>query len=309
MKKDKAPIIIKKIKKSSGHGHHGGAWKIAYADFVTAMMAFFLLMWLLNATSVEQKLGIANYFDPISLGQNSGGSNGVMGGHAITSKFSSLESAAGPMSIRPSPLQHKGHGGNDKTETSNNKSKKTYPLSRENALKSAKEAEKMIFKEIKESLEKSVGENPELKELLKNLTIDETPEGLRIQVLDQERQAMFTSGSSEVDEKMQKLLDKIADIIKKVPNAISISGHTDATPYSEKNHYSNWELSSDRANASRRTLIQAGVDAQRFAQVVGKEAQDPFLKDNPTAPQNRRISIVLLRQDKEAEGAEGAEEA
>lgn len=283
MADDQRPIIIKKIKKGGGHGHHGGAWKIAYADFVTAMMAFFLLMWLLNATTQEQKRGIANYFDPITIGERNGGGSGVMGGESVSSETGSQKSTTSTTTIKESKPQEKGDGG----KTVQTEAKETDDEAIMN--------EQQTFQQVKESLEKAMESNPELKEWLKNLIVDETPEGLRIQIIDQNEKSMFPSGSAAMFDHTKALLGQVAEIIHKVPNKISVSGHTDATPYNTKN-YTNWELSSDRANASRRVLQDHGVLDQRFAAVIGKEAKEPFVKDDPFSAQNRRISIVLLRQ-------------
>ncbi len=277
------PIIIKKIKKGGGHGHHGGAWKIAYADFVTAMMAFFLLMWLLNATSEEQKRGIANYFDPITIGERNGGGSGVMGGQAVTETDGAQQSATSQMTIKKSDPQEKGEGG------------KTVQTKYQETDDEAIINEEQTFQQVKEDLEKAMENSPELKEMLKNLIIDETPEGLRIQIVDQNEKSMFPSGSSIMYDHTKNLLKQVASIIHKVPNKLAISGHTDATPYNTKN-YGNWELSSDRANASRRVLEENGVLDQKFASVIGKASEESFVKDNPFAAQNRRISIVLLRR-------------
>ena len=275
------PIIIKKIKKGGHAGHHGGAWKIAYADFVTAMMAFFLLMWLLNATTEEQKRGIANYFDPVTIGERSGGGDGVMMGDSITSKDQSAQSAMGAVSIKQSKPKDKG------MEEAEEKAKA--------ALKEEMEAENIAFDAIKKDLEHALQNDGDLKEWLSNLIVEETPEGLRIQIVDQKEKSMFPSGSSKMYEHTEKLLQHVAKMIRMVPNKISVSGHTDATPYHTKD-YSNWELSTDRANASRRVLENAKLPEGRFASVMGREAKEPFIKNDPTAPQNRRISITLLRK-------------
>ncbi|MBX9977285.1 MAG: flagellar motor protein MotB [Alphaproteobacteria bacterium] len=281
---DDRPIIIKKIKKGGHGGHHGGAWKIAYADFVTAMMAFFLLMWLLNATSEEQKRGIANYFDPITIGERAGGGSGVMMGDSITSTEQTAQSSMGAMTIKESKPQEKGSGG-PQAETGKD----------EEAEEATFQAEQASFESIQKDLQSAVQKDPELKEWLSNLLIDETPEGLRIQIIDQQEKSMFPSGSSKMYDHTKKLLEHVSKIIQKVPNKISISGHTDATPYSTKD-YTNWELSSDRANASRRVLEESGLNDTRFLSVVGKESKDPFVKNDPFSPQNRRISIVLMRK-------------
>ena len=283
MSDDERPIIIKKIKKSGEHGHHGGAWKIAYADFVTAMMAFFLLMWLLNATTQEQRRGIANYFDPMTIAEHKGGGDGVMGGQSVSSDQGASKNATSTITIQESKPVEKGEGG------------RTVQTKIQETDDDAIINEEKNFQSVKEELQKAVENNPEMKEWLKNLMIDETPEGLRIQIIDQQDKSMFPSGSSEMYDHTKKLLQQVSMIIQKVPNKISISGHTDAAPYNAKN-YTNWELSSDRANACRRVLEDQGVPDHRFSSVVGRESRDLFVKDDPFAPQNRRISIMLLRQ-------------
>src|SRR3989338_908666 len=316
--KDQRPIIIKKVKKG-GHGHHGGAWKIAYADFVTAMMAFFLLMWLINATTEEQKLGIANYFDPISVGSQNGGSKGVMGGTSVRSKQSTLDSSSSPSSIKPMSMKQKGAGG-EKTDSSKydgnsqnpNKPMETPKESdvneaqstsleeeidheKDEQLKAQQEAEERKLKAIKNEIEEALKKDEELQELAKNIIIEETKEGLRIQLVDQDNQSMFPSGSSRMYSTTQKLLKQVADVIKQVPNRLSISGHTDAAPYTNTKNYGNWELSTDRANASRLEIVNNGVEEERFTEVIGKEAKEPLITDNPFSAQNRRISITLIR--------------
>lgn len=322
-KPDKQPII-KKIKKSAEHGHHGGSWKIAYADFVTAMMAFFLLMWLLNATSEEQKRGIANYFDPVSVGTSGGGNWGVMGGMSISDKDGSASSSTSQIVLKQTPPREKGFGGQSggkgKEESNDpalekkvDKYDQPGPVNRESeeiaktslnnqetlpvpAQAVSKEQEKKAFQEIKETIQKNIEEHPELKELVKNLLIDETEEGLRIQILDREKKSMFPNGSSRMYKPMQDLLEQVSKAIQNVPNHISISGHTDSTPYSDNRIFGNWELSTERANASRRVLRNAGIDDTRFESVVGRADKDLFNKADPKSEENRRISIVLLHQ-------------
>ena len=325
---DEKPVIIKKVKKGGGDGHHGGAWKIAYADFVTAMMAFFLLMWLLSSTTDEQKRGIANYFNPISIGNRAGGGSGVMGGTSIQTPDSSLDSNASPMSIRPSPPQDNGHGGDGIKSTDeqvedgigangNEDVDEMLPNSAEvveinegspaeleedegeSELETAYQEEQRVFDEIKQEIQEAMEKTPELQELLDNVVFEDTPEGLRIQIIDQENRAMFPVGSDKMFEGTQHLISQVAEIIKKVPNKVSISGHTDASPYAANAQYSNWELSSDRANASRRVLMDSGIEPMRVESVVGRESRDLFIKDDPFSPRNRRISITLLRENQD----------
>jgi chemotaxis protein MotB len=187
------------------------------------------------------------------------------------------------MTVRESKPQEKGDGG------------KTVQTKEQETDAEAIVNEENNFSKVKQELQKTIENTPELKEFTKNLIIDETPEGLRIQIVDRDEKSMFPSGSSVMYDHTKKLLGQVAHIIQNVPNKVSLAGHTDATPYNTRN-YTNWELSSDRAHASRRVLLENGVNDMRFAAVVGKEAKEPFVKDDPFSAQNRRISITLLRQ-------------
>ncbi|MEB3702160.1 Flagellar motor protein MotB [Candidatus Bealeia paramacronuclearis] len=287
-------IVIKKIKKVAGHGHHGGAWKVAYADFVTAMMAFFLLMWLLNATSDEQKMGISNYFDPIGVSQGATGAGGVMGGKSIKSDGVLHDVTATP-TVGP-PLGADSEGDGESAGTYNKPADQLTVEEKKKLQKTVDDYEEKLFKAAEAELKKSIGNDPELKAFMDNLKIDRTPEGLRIQIVDANNQSMFPSGSSRMYSYMEKLLQKVALVVLRMPNKISVAGHTDAHQYALRNSYTNWELSSDRANASRRVLISTGLSPDRMASVVGKAETDPLIKDNPEDPANRRISITLLKK-------------
>lgn len=313
-----APIIIKKIKKVEGHGHHGGAWKVAYADFVTAMMAFFLLMWLLNATSEEQKRGISNYFGPYGNAQGAGGSGGILGGLSVQSKGMWTDNKTSPTVVSPSVkvemTEEAGYGdevGGELEEDGYHEEKRDEVMAvkkegeieedatslSEKGLKDALEkTEAKEFKQAEEALKQAIETIPDLKELAKNLIIDNTPEGLRIQIIDHKGLSMFPIGSSKMHEYMKKLLQQIAKITMNLPNKLSISGHTDSNPYANTKSYSNWELSSDRANASRRILLDAGLASERIYSVVGKAHTEPLIKSDPKSERNRRISIVLRKQ-------------
>ncbi len=285
---EERPIVIKKIKRG-GHGHHGGAWKVAYADFVTAMMAFFLLMWLLNATTEEQKKGIADFFDPTPtiVSDAVSGAGGVMGGLTVA-KEGSRSSDVQPFTPTNVPP----------TQTA----KSPEELTDEQLERERMEREEQQFAETKRKIEEAV-ENSDLKDLAKNLKVDMTPEGLRIQIVDQDGASMFPSGSAQPFEKTQKLLSKVAEIIRTLPNEVSVRGHTDGAPYGAGSSYTNWELSADRANSSRRVLEENGIPSSKLANVVGKADTDHFVKANPMDPQNRRISIILLR-DSVTKGAD-----
>ncbi len=274
------PIIIKRVKKGGG-GHHGGAWKIAYADFVTAMMAFFLLMWLLGSTTKGNLKGIAEYFQtPLRValygGQGAGDSSSI-----ITGGGQDLTRAAGQVKYGD-------------TETP----KKKINLKDAKAAIEQQEEEKL--KALKSTLEKAIDSNPELKKFKDQLLIDITAEGLRIQIVDAKNRPMFDLGSTVLQPYTKAILDEIGKTLNGVPNRISLSGHTDATPYSGGDKsYSNWELSADRANASRRELIKGGMDANKMLRVVGLASAVPIDKDNPYNPINRRISIIVMNKKTE----------
>lgn len=290
-------IVIKKIKKG-GHGYHGGAWKVAYADFVTAMMAFFLLMWLLNASDDETRRGISNYFSPIGTTNSGEGSGGLFGGMTIQSdgalEDSSAQPAAGPnfgLSENESVEGTEGAGEKFKEEGS-------PALNEEEFQNQLIAQEERMFQEVEEEIRKTIAAIPELSKLGENLIIDITPEGLRIQLVDKNKVSMFPSGSNVMFDHTFKLINQVQKAIRRTDNKISVYGHTDAKPFKNEFNYSNWELSSDRAHATRRALMDAKLEPSRISQVVGKAAQDPLLKKDPLSPQNRRISIVLMRKIK-----------
>jgi chemotaxis protein MotB len=309
---DERPIIIvKRIKKVAG-GHHGGAWKVAYADFVTAMMAFFLLLWLLNAVTEEQKRGIASYFRPTLAVQNTSAAFTILAGQAQP-----MEDMSGGASVQteiddpdqadvtqPEPATGEGNkpqtnegaepdAGEGKTPDPGEGAK---PVDLAEAEAAVAAAEQKQFEQIKSDIKNAIQESPELKELEKNLKIDQTEDGIRIQLLDQEKISMFPSGSAAMNPRSKELLEKVAEVVKSLPNRIEISGHTDATPYAGGRDYTNWELSADRANASRRVLVGAGISPERLQKIEGRADTDPFVTADPFDPENRRISIVLLRQ-------------
>ena len=284
------PIIIKKVKKVVGGGHHGGAWKVAYADFVTAMMAFFLLMWLLNSTSPEQKQGIADYFAPASISSSTSGSGGILGG---TSLGDDGAKADGKMSV----VQQMAPEAPDKT-TKDGQSSTSASLdsASEDALRDAlAKKEQDSFASAAQSLRQSLQDMPELAELSKQIMIDQTPEGMRIQLIDQDGRSMFKENSREPNDRARILLRAVAKVINQLPNRITVSGHTSASA-AGKRADSDWSLSAERADASRQVLRGAGVDEDRIYQVSGKANSEPLYADDPTLPGNRRISIVLLRE-------------
>ncbi len=278
----KRPIIVKKVKKHGG-GHHGGAWKIAYADFVTAMMAFFLLMWLLGSTSAGDRKGIAEYFQtPLKValagGTGSGDSSSIIKG-----------------------------GGQDLTRTEGQmkkgeiqEEKKTINLKAAEAEIARKETLKL--QELKGRIEQAIEGNAALKPFRNQILLDITTEGLRIQIADEYSRPMFASGSAQMQPYSRDILRQIGTALNDVPNRIGISGHTDAQPYAGGSKgYSNWELSADRANAARRELSAGGLDESRVLRVVGLSSAVLFDSANPANPMNRRISIVVMNKKTEGE--------
>ncbi len=318
-KPSQIPVIIKKVKGHGEHGHHGGAWKVAYADFVTAMMAFFLLLWLLNVTTDVQKRGIADYFEPTTASKSQSGAGGVLGGQTIgqpgaQALATSLPSLAlnRPALRQPSEgddgdeggsAGRKDSGGADAAGDQSAAGSHDQPakrLSDEDLDGRVAEREAKRFTAAEFTLRQAVEQLPELKGLADNLIVDQTPEGLRIQLVDQNKQPMFASGSAELLDPAKKLLAVVTQVIQRLPNKVTVTGHTDGVPYPGGRRYTNWELSADRANSSRRELMADGVAEGRFARVTGVADRDPLLPDDPNAARNRRISIVLLREAKPA---------
>ncbi len=290
-------VIVKRIKKS-GHGaHHGGAWKVAYADFVTAMMAFFLLMWLINTTTPEQKRGIADYFAPQSIAQTLSGSGGVLGGKVMGEESARAGGAASvfqknspssPTSKSESTQAQKSQGGatDSQGQASN----------AQNADRSTSSSQDGEFAHAAEAIHQAINDNPDLAALSKQVITEQTPEGLRIQLVDQDGRPMFQQGTSEPMPYTRRLLAEVGKIIDRLPNRVSISGHTEATPFTGPNGETNWELSAARANAGRALLAAGGLNADRIYEVAGKAGSEPLLPDDPNGSANRRLSITLLRE-------------
>lgn len=275
MSDDKRPIIIKKIKKYRG-GSHGGHWKIAYADFVTAMMAFFLLMWLVGTSSEERLKGMSEYFQTplkmlVTAGKGNGGGSSVIQG-----------------------------GGRDLTRRDGQVRKVDFePGKQKPNLKSAQaeleRLDKLKLEDLRGRLEQLIESHATMRDFKEQLLLDITTEGLRIQIVDARNRPMFALAKAELQPYTKDILQKLGGVLNEMPNRVSLSGHTDATAYAsgEKN-YSNWELSTDRANASRRQLIMGGMNEQKIMRVVGLSSAVLFDKDDPTNPVNRRISIIVM---------------
>ncbi|MHB1115263.1 flagellar motor protein MotB [Sideroxydans sp.] len=282
--KNKRPIVIKRIKKVAA-GHHGGAWKIAYADFVTAMMAFFLLMWLLGSTAKGDLVGIAEYFKtPLKVA--------LMGGSGSGDSSSIIKG-----------------GGQDLTRTEGQVKKGEIEAPKKTiTLKAAKqeflrmEAKKEIeqLRQLKKNIEAAIENNKKLEKFKNQILLDLTTEGLRIQIVDEKNRPMFQSGSAQLEDYTRDILREIGKTLNEMPNKVSLSGHTDAQPFGIKGgRYSNWELSADRANASRRELISGGLADEKIVRVVGLSSAVLFDKDAPLNPINRRISIIVMNKKAE----------
>ncbi len=277
---DKSTIVIKRVKKAGG-GHHGGAWKIAYADFVTAMMAFFLLMWLISSTSKAKLEGIAEYFKtPLNVA--------MKGGPSIAERSSVIKG-----------------GGKDVT-------KKDGEVRKVPDIKAAQteleRREKAQLESLKARIEAAIDANPVLRQFKKQILLDITSEGLRIQIVDEQNRPMFATASSQLQPYTRDILREIGRTLNDVPNRIGLSGHTDNVVFANgERGYGNWELSADRANASRRELVQGGMQDAKVLRVVGLASAVPMNKDDARDPINRRISIVVM--NKRAEQAITGEQA
>ncbi|NOT13638.1 MAG: flagellar motor protein MotB [Methylococcaceae bacterium] len=272
------PIIIKKVKKNKGHGHHGGAWKLAYADFVTAMMAFFLLMWLLGTTDEKTRKGISEYFqDPYKAS--------LMGGEDTGERTSLIQGGG-------ADLVSKDQGQVDKGEI-----EEATP---EEIKKEAEKLEMEKLEELKQKIQTMIDSNPNLAEFKEQIKLDTTPEGLRIQIVDSQNRPTFKIASAETEIHTQLILRKLAPIINELPNKITINGHTDAHPFpANKTGYSNWELSSNRANSARHELNDGGLADDKVLRVIGLSSSAPYNANDPLDPMNRRISIIVMNRKTE----------
>ncbi|MEG0820097.1 MAG: flagellar motor protein MotB [Burkholderiaceae bacterium] len=274
--KTKTPIIIKRVKKRAHSGHHGGMWKIAYADFVTAMMAFFLLMWLLGSTTKGDLQGIADYFQSplkvaLSGGSGAGDANSVIqgGGPSLTATTGQIRNGE------------------------NEPRKRTAEQMRADLAKMDMER----MKALKAKVEAAILANTRLTEFRNQVRVEITPDGLRIQIVDDFNRPMFDLGAAQVKPYMREILHAIGEVLNEVDSKIALSGHTDSAAYAGgERGYSNWELSSDRANASRRELVAGGMNPSRIVRVVGLSDSSLMVKDDARSPLNRRITIIVLNR-------------
>ena len=299
-----APVIVIKKVIDDGHGGaHGGAWKIALADMMTAMMAFFLLMWLLGASNADQRKSIADYFKPSShslvpFGQLAG-SNGVLGGRSI------IDPDAFPYSARQTGLLErltpKSEGGpNPDTEPgpeNENEAADPDKLTPEQRKKIAAEADEANFQKLEKELKQKLAENKRLESIKDQVAISRDKEGLRIEIIDKADFAMFPSGTNSMQGRAQTLIGEVAATLSQMPNKIAIRGHTDSVPFQNPEGRNNWSLSAERAEATRQLLEKKGIPESRFTRIEGVADTDPFNAKDPRDPRNRRMSITVLNQD------------
>ncbi|MBY8829287.1 flagellar motor protein MotB [Hephaestia mangrovi] len=279
-------IIVKKIFVEGHGGHHGGAWKVAYADFVTAMMAFFLLLWLLGATTEKQRKSLADYFAPtlVTMRENSAGSHGLFGGESITDK-DHYPHRAQQTGTRSMTIPVDAAGGNQVGSGQKGTLKNKAELAKEDTAN---------FSRMHRQIEQEIGNNPKLKGLAKHVHFVRTRDGLRIDLLDDADYSMFALGTTQLEPAADKLLGLIAESIKGSGNPIMIRGHTDSLRYGDPKTMNNWMLSTGRAEATRQRLAAAGVPEDRFDRIEGVADREPMIAGNPADPRNRRIAITLL---------------
>ncbi len=301
-------VIIKRVK-NYAHAHHGGAWKIAYADFVTAMMAFFMLLWILGATNEDQRKGIADYFTSTVIQmQNSGGSNGLFGGRSVTSPdgTASRPQTTGKRPITAAGSDSKatrpGNGvGSEQASGANGQESgntgKTAKPGDEAARAAARARDDAALDKAAQRIMAKLEADPTLKSLKGQVRVVKTRDGLRIDMVERADFAMFGLGTSAPTSAAGELVQTVAHAIEDMPNALTVRGHTDALGFSRKDGASNWSLSTARADATRRLLMGAGITDSRFRRIEGVADTDPYVKDKPTDPRNRRISVTLLYQD------------
>ena len=282
-------VVIKRIKKGGHGGHHGGAWKVAYADFVTAMMAFFLLMWLINTTTPEQKRGIADYFAPQSIAQTVSGSGGVLGGKVMGEDSAHAGGAQSVMQKQSPPTPD-----SPVKALANGASQGGADADLDKDSTSAHSAQDSDFAHAAEAIRQSIQDNPDIANLSHQVILENTPQGLRVQLVDQDGRPMFQQGSDEPMPYTKKLLSVIGGIVSTLPNRVSISGHTAVNDVSATG--GNWQLSAARANEARALLQSGGLTSDRIYEISGKAGSEPLLPENPSASANRRLSITLLRE-------------
>lgn len=282
------PIIIKKHKHAD-HDFHGGHWKVALADFMTSMFIIFLMLWLVNQVTPSQRQGIADYFSPQSVSKQTTGSGSILGGQTVTVPGASV-SPTSPLGVvgqgMPSPTQGIGEGPTEQDGFAGRMKEREIANAREDT----------NFQQVQVLVQQAIGSLPDLQGLSSNVAFEKTEEGMLVHILDNEKQSMFGSGGATPTPQVQQLLGVVAKQIAALPNKIQVAGHTDATPFPAGSGFTNWELSANRAAAARRILAANGVGDDRINSVVGKADRDLRIPEDPRAPGNRRITLMLLRE-------------
>ncbi len=300
-----APVIVIKKVMDDGHGGaHGGAWKIALADMMTAMMAFFLLMWLLGSTSEDQRKSIADYFKPtsqsnVTMGKLAG-SNGILGGSSIVDPdgfpFSAKQTAA---MERLTPKSEGGPTENDPNPNSTERSDPSDPskMSEEDRKKIAEQQDQKAFEKLEKEIREKIEQNPRLANLKDQVNFTREKEGLRIDLIDKADFAMFSLGGTQMGSRAQQLVDEVAKSLQGTPNKLAVRGHTDSVPFANLDGRNNWSLSAERAEATRAQMEKRGIEGARFARIEGVADTAPFNPNDPKDPRNRRMSVTVLHRD------------
>ncbi|MGR3756482.1 MAG: flagellar motor protein MotB [Tranquillimonas sp.] len=320
MSKDRVnhPVIIRRVEEDDHHGHHGGGWKVAYADFMTAMMAFFLLLWILAASDEEKLRGLADYFTP-SLSQAGGRGQGLLDGMVLGPE-GTMSGTDGPQSEKqlpsfgqenplavfdsrlrdepqtiveyemvPDGVQPRDAQADPGTAPENAEAE----AERQAELERQAQQREVELASVEDQIGMAIRQSPDLNDFASNVILERTPEGLRVQIVDQEGKSMFASGSAAISGDVHALIDIVGQAIADLPYSVVIAGHTDNVPFLRRSGYGNWELSADRANATRRVLLDAGVSPKRITRISGLADTQPLDPADPAAPQNRRISILV----------------
>ncbi len=285
--------IIKKVKKVSGGGHHGGAWKVAYADFTTAMMAFFMLLWLLNVAPPETLAGLADYFSPTTAAVS--GRSGQDAVNPTDSDSSGLNPSPVVAISNPGPPQS-GPTSGDKQGAESEGKGDPKSESQEDIAQRIRDNEDSTFEQMQQQLRLAIQSSPTLSDMQDQLIMEITEDGMKIQLIDKDRRAMFRQGSADLYDYAIRMISEIGESVQNLPNRITIQGHTDGGNYTGADGATNWELSANRANSARRVLSSSGVTQDRVFEVTGKAGTDPLYPDQPTKTENRRITVLILRE-------------
>lgn len=285
--------IIKKVKKVSGGAHHGGAWKVAYADFTTAMMAFFMLLWLLNVAPPETLAGLADYFSPTTAAV--AGRSGQDAVNPTDSDSSGLNPSPVVAISNPGPPQS-GPTSGDESGADATGQGDPQALSAEDIAQRIRDQEDLAFEQMQEQLRLAIQQSPTLSDMKDQLIMEITEDGMKIQLIDKDRRAMFRQGSADLYDYAIRMISEIGESVQNLPNRITIQGHTDGGNYTGPDGQTNWELSANRANSARRVLGTSGVTGDRIFEVIGKAGTDPLYPDQPSKTENRRITVLILRE-------------